>query len=63
MFSGLLHIYLGERLLEADSKNTEVTSQQRKCLMRTSMLLEGGAHFSSFLGFIDGTQTLKNAEM
>ena len=30
MFFGLLHIYLGEILLEADSKNTEVTSKQTK---------------------------------
>lgn len=63
MLSKVNYVFWTASYLKADSKNTEVTSQQTKCLMRTSMLLEEGAHFSSFPGFIDGTQTLKNAEM
>lgn len=61
---GRLHIYLGEILQEADSKNTEVTSKQTKRLTTTSMLLEGGyTLFLHFLRFIDCAQILKTAEI
>lgn len=61
MFFGWLHIYLGEILQEADSKNTEVTSKQTKRLNTMSTLLEGGAHFSST--FLDSQIVLRSSRL